>query len=157
MLTAAALSAIFVLPLLVAVLSATVALDGPDTEEGEKESGLAWAAFAYRDFMLSMFPLIRDLIGGFKGFKSTSSYAPIVDLVPEAGRALEKLKEGELSAAGAASTAIKLTSSVVQVPGAVQVTKLLDYEDAANQGESIFSGQPWPVVQAVIEGKDKNK
>lgn len=151
------LTAAFAVPLMISVVAQTLVVDGPN----EDESVAWWLASSYADFMFGLAFLLRDIWRAGKGFDQQAQYEAAVGLIPEAGRAFNELQEGEVGAAGMASTSIKLVSSVVPVGGAGTITRVLDWAESYEQGNEAPPmdgpvGVAAEVWQATVEGPDRN-
>lgn len=154
--TPQSMTAVFSVPLMISVLSATLVQDGP-----EKDEGIGWwLASKYGDFMFGLAFLARDIWRGIKGFDQQSQYEAVVGLVPEAGRAVEQMTSGEVGPAGVASTGLRAVGAVVPIGGSGTLIRVLDYVESYEQGneDRIESAgdAAREVHQALVEGADRN-
>lgn len=142
-----------VMPFLVAVMSQLLIADGP----GEDEDWFSWAMKRYGAFMAGTVPLLRDMVGAFKGYAPSTVWsgggeAP-VRLVGE----VESYIEGKQTGLKFTSDLTKLVGTIVPLPGSGNFTRVMDYMDGYGRGKEDHD-KHWFLKghQAITEGSDKN-
>jgi len=156
-----ALRAVFTTPLVVAILSALIVVDGPDPDDLEDDDKWAawlakWGAVQYGKFMMGMVPIVRDVASASQGFTPTTqpqSAAATVARVP--GIVYETATgEGEKTVIRHASDAAKVLGTFVAIPGLGNFTRIADYLDATMRGKEQSQYVPaW--YQAPVQGPSR--
>lgn len=137
-------------PLLLGVMAAAVTMDFPD----EDETWAAWATEKTGGHLAGMFPIIRDIYSAFVGFKNSGILHGATGAPSGVIKEIEQFVEGKQTPMKTGSDVLKGVSAVVPVPGAGQVTRVLDFIDSDSQGKE---HSDWKYYQMFVEGPDRNK
>ena len=99
-----------------------------------------------------MVPILRDAASVFlRGYTPKSALSGALESVKRAGASATSDKDSNIKTA---STVVKAVTSIVPIPGAANITHLLDYIDSYEQGKE---GDTFNVLQALASGPDRNK
>lgn len=139
--------AAFTTPIFLGVLGAALMADWPDDDESEAW----WAAKAYIGFMGGLAPLLRDIVGSFKGIPSKAPLAPVTEIGKGIATEIRQNMEGDQSGTKGVSDALKIMGGVgvPPLPGLGNVTRFLDYKDSFDQGNE---GSDFNYYQAIMQG-----
>jgi hypothetical protein len=138
-------------PILLGVLAAVVTMDMP---EDEKELP-GWFFEKWGSQLAGMYPFVRDIYAAWQGFNKRG-------IIPGAASAPVKIAEGIAAivddepdtAAGVSSDLIRGTATLVPLPGAGHVARVLDFIDSDSQGKE---QSEFKYYQMLVEGKDRNE
>lgn len=153
-----AFMSLVLIPVFSAVTAAVVAYDLPDTEGGGDEEFWKWLALRYASFASATLPLIRDGVGLLlQGF---TPQTPIQDLVAVPKAVVDlgtRAAGGEMTAAKAASSTLRVAGTVLPLPGSGNVVRMLDYIDSYQQGNEPDRSFPGHLLHGFVEGPDRNR
>lgn len=137
-------------PIMTAVASSLIIMDGPD----EDEEWWQYVLDNYLSFMAGTIPVVRDIASVSKGFTPKSPLTSAVELPVVIMREFESgILDDDPDLLGSAIDATGAMTSVVPVPGSGQFLRMADYLESYYQGEE---GE-FNAYQMVVEGKDKNQ
>lgn len=143
---------VLLMPTIVGVLSAALIADGPG-EDPEPEDYAKWIAKQGALFLSGTVPVLRDVASAFRGFAPSTVWSAGGEFVPRTFTEIGSFMEGDQTGLKFSSDMLKLTSSVVPLPGAGNVTRFMDYTDSYNRGKE---GDTFNPIQALLEGAEKN-
>jgi hypothetical protein len=155
------LIAALLIPVMVSVVSAAIALDGPDDEESWVD-WLKWAGSNYAGFAASWFPFVRDIAAAVKYRKAPQAgYAPIVELSAEAVTTLNEIIDSERDVNITGRGIFQTLTSVLPVAGANTGLRIDDYVNSYNQGQETPIEGPLTlgkaVFQSTLEGRNREE
>jgi hypothetical protein len=107
----------------------------------------------YGKFLSGTAPLLRDVASSFEGFSPSTVWSAGGETPARVFREISSFIEGDESGLKFTSDMLKVTATVVPLPGAGNVTRVMDYTDSYMQGNE---GDTFNMYQALVEGADKN-
>lgn len=149
------LQALITTPFVIALLSALLIMDYPDGEGEDDEGWWEWAGKRYVGFMAGTVPLLRDINSAFGGFTPKTPLASVAEVPSRLANEIGAAAGDRQTPLKTASDLINLTTTVVPVPGAGNVTRVMNFVDSDMQGNE--TGNPFAkTYQALIEGPNRN-
>ena len=141
--------AVITTPLIVAVFAAALVDDLPRRDE----SWWAWAAKQWGLFMLALMPVIRDIGSAAQGFAPKTPTGSFSDAIVRVPQEMQAYFSGKESLTKYVSDTGKAVSTVVPLPGAGEISRMMDYWDSYEQGkEGEFS-----FYQMITKGPTRKK
>lgn len=148
-----AVQALVTTPFIVAVLSSVLIMDTP--EDDSDEGWLEWMLKRYGSFMAGTVPLLRDIGAVMGGFTPKTPLASGAEIPARVISELKAISEDRQTPLKTTSDLINITTTVVPVPGAGNVTRVLNFIDSDAQGNE--SGSAFAkTYQALVEGPNRN-
>ena len=145
-----AVMSVLVIPMISALMSSAIRMDGPD----EEEAWWLWALKQYGLFLTAMVPLLRDVAS------ANIDQRPLRNVWEGAAQTpLRVVNEinayGEDRQTGIKTTADLLSTfaTLIPLPGSGNIVRTLDYMDSYNRG---LEGRTFNPYQALVEGSNKN-
>jgi hypothetical protein len=149
------LQALITTPFVIATLSALLIMDFPDADGDDDEQWGEWMLKRYTGFMAGTVPLLRDINSAFGGFTPKTPLSSVAELPKRLTDEIGAAAEDRQTPLKTASDIINLTTTVVPVPGAGNVTRVMNFIDSDMQGNETGSGFE-KTYQALVEGPNRN-
>lgn len=149
------LQALITTPFVIATLSALLIMDFPDADGEDDEGWTEWMLKRYTGFMAGTVPLLRDINSAFGGFTPKTPLSSVAELPKRLTDEIGAAAEDRQTPLKTASDIINLTTTVVPVPGAGNVTRVMNFIDSDMQGNETGSGFE-KTYQALVEGPNRN-
>ena len=149
------LQALITTPFAIATLSALLIMDFPDADGDDDEQWGEWMLKRYTGFMAGTVPLLRDINSAFGGFTPKTPLSSVAELPKRLTDEIGAVADDRQTPLKTASDIINLTTTVVPVPGAGNVTRVMNFIDSDMQGNETGSGFE-KTYQALVEGPNRN-
>lgn len=149
------LQALITTPFVIATLSALLIMDFPDADGEDDEQWMEWMIKRYTGFMAGTVPLLRDINSAFGGFTPKTPLSSVAELPKRLTDEIGAVAEDRQTPLKSVSDIINITTTIVPVPGAGNVTRVMNFVDSDMQGNETGSGFA-KTYQALVEGPNRN-